>query len=227
VNLPRGTLKRPRRRGSTIVRAAYYLFLTVGIVALGYAGYVVADEYIYQEVEAAKFEFATKDIAPVVPTEPDTAAPPTVPTASVPKHVIGDDGLIGELEIPRLEMKIAVVQGDSEKILRRAVGHLPSSAMPGDMGNVALAGHRDTFFRPLRKIGPGDAITLKTYDGDFEYRVESVEVVAPSNVEVLKPTGSRTLTLITCFPFNYVGSAPNRFIVRATQLDGSSPPVNP
>lgn len=227
MNLPRGTLKRPRRRSSTIVRAAYYFFLTIGIVALGYAGYVVADEHIYQEVEAAKFESATKDIAPVAPTEPDTAAAPTVPTASAPKRVIGDDGLIGELAIPRLAMKVAIVEGDSEKILRRAVGHLPSSAMPGDMGNVALAGHRDTFFRPLRKIGPGDAITLKTYDGDFEYRVESVEVVSPGNVEVLKPRGGRTLTLITCFPFNYVGSAPNRFVVRATQLDGSSPPLNP
>ena len=218
MNLPLGALKRPRRRRSTIVRAAFYFFLTVGIVALGYAGYVVADEHIYQEVEAAKFESTTKAIAPVGPTEP---------AARVPKRVIGADGLIGELEIPRLAMKVAIVEGDSEKILRRAVGHLPSSAMPGDMGNVALAGHRDTFFRPLRKIGPGDAITLKTYDGDFEYRVESVEVVAPSNVEVLRPTGSRTLTLITCFPFNYVGSAPNRFIVRATQLDHSSPPLNP
>jgi sortase A len=217
VNLPRGTLKRPRRRSSSIVRAAYYLFLTVGIVALGYAGYVVADAHIYQEVEAAKFESVTKAIAPLVPTEP---------AASVPKRVIGDDGLIGELEIPRLGMKIAIVQGDSENILRRAVGHLPSSAMPGDVGNVALAGHRDTFFRPLRKIGPGDAITLKTYDGDFEYRVESVEVVSPSNIEVLKSTEARTLTLITCFPFNYIGSAPNRFIVRATQLDHSSPPPN-
>jgi len=225
VNLPRGTLKRPRRRRSTIVRAAYYVFLTIGIVAIGYAGYVVADAHIYQEVEAAKFESATKDIAPVVRTEPDTAEAPTAPTTSVPKRVIGADGLIGELEIPRLAMKVAIIEGDSEKILRRAVGHLPSSAMPGDMGNVALAGHRDTFFRPLRKIGPGDAITLKTYGGDFEYRVESVEVVAPSNVEVLRPTGSRTLTLITCFPFNYVGSAPDRFIVRATQLDHSSLPA--
>jgi sortase A len=224
VNLPRGTLKRPRRRSSTIVRAAYYFFLTVGIVALGYAGYIVADEHIYQEVEAARFESATKAIAPVAPT---SGAAPTTPAASAPKRVVGDDDLIGELEIPRLGMKIAVVQGDSEKILRRAVGHLPSSAMPGDVGNVALAGHRDTFFRPLRKIGPGDAITLKTYDGEFEYRVESVEVVSPSNVEVLRPTGSRTLTLITCFPFNYVGSAPNRFIVRATQLDHSSSPVTP
>jgi sortase A len=221
VTPPRRTLKRPRRHSSTIVRAAYYLFLTIGIVALGHAGYVVADEYIYQNVEAAKFESATRATAPVVRTETDTAA---APTASVPKRVIGADGLIGELEIPRLAMKVAIVEGDSEKILRRAVGHLPSSAMPGDLGNVALAGHRDTFFHPLRKIGPGDAITLRTYDGDFEYRVESVEVVPPSNIEVLRPTGSRTLTLITCFPFNYLGSAPNRFIVRATQLDHSSRP---
>jgi sortase A len=212
VKLPRGTLKNPRRRSSTILRTAYHFFLAVGIVGLGYAGYIVADEHIYQEVEAAKFESGTKAIVPVGTT-------PAVPTASAPKRVVGDDSLIGELEIPRLAMKVAIVEGDSEKILRRAVGHLPSSAMPGDPGNVALAGHRDTFFRPLRKIGPGDAITLKTYDGDFEYRVESVEVVSPGNIEVLKPTEGRTLTLITCFPFNYVGSAPNRFIVRATQLD--------
>jgi len=212
VNLQRGRLKRPRTRRSTIVRAAYYLFLTVGVVGLGYAGYIVADEHIYQEVEAAQFETVSKAIAP------------EAPTAGAPKRVIIEEGLIGELEIPRLGLKLAVVQGDSERILRRAVGHLPSTAMPGDLGNVALAGHRDTFFRPLRKIEPGDAITLKTYDGGFEYRVESIEVISPGNIGVLKPTGARTLTLITCFPFHYVGAAPNRFIVRATQLEHFSRP---
>jgi sortase A len=212
VNLAREISKKPRKRRSTIARAAYYFFLTLGLISLGCTGYIVADEHIYQQVEAAKFESATNAVAR------------EAPSVGAPKHIIGDDGLIGELEIPTLGMKVAIVQGDSEKILRRAVGHLPGTAMPGDMGNVALAGHRDTFFRPLRKIGPGDAITLKTYDGDFEYRVESVEVVTPRNVEVLKSTGSRTLTLITCFPFNYVGSAPNRFIVRATQLEHSSLP---
>ena len=212
MNPPRRTSKKPRKRGRIFVRAAYLFFLTVGIVGLGCAGYIVADEYIYQGVEAAKFESATKAIA----TEP--------PIASASKRVIVNEGVIGELEVPRLGLKVAVVQGDSDRILRRAVGHLAATAMPGEIGNVALAGHRDTFFRPLRKIGPGDAIAFKTYDGDFEYRVESVEVVSPRNVEVLKPTGARTLTLVTCYPFYYVGAAPNRFIVRAIQVEHSPSP---
>jgi sortase A len=83
-----------------------------------------------------------------------------------------------------------------------------------------LAGHRDTFFRPLKDVHAGDAITLKTRDGDFEYRVESTAVVPPSDVRVLQPTGGHTLTLITCFPFYYLGSAPDRFIVRARETDG-------
>jgi sortase A len=81
-----------------------------------------------------------------------------------------------------------------------------------------LAGHRDTFFRPLKRVHAGDAITLKTRNGDFEYAVESIAVVPPGDVHVLQSTGGRTLTLITCFPFSYLGPAPDRFIVRAREL---------
>jgi sortase A len=99
--------------------------------------------------------------------------------------------------------------------LRRAVGHVPQTALPGQWGNIVLAGHRDTFFRPLRKIQAGDAIALKTPAGNFEYRVESTAVTAPTDVQLLKPTEDRSLTLVTCYPFYYVGPAPKRFIVRA------------
>jgi sortase A len=109
---------------------------------------------------------------------------------------------------------------DSAAILRRAVGHLARTAWPGEAGNVVLAGHRDTFFRPLKRVQVGDAITLKTRIGDFEYLVESTAVVPPTDVQVLQPTGGRTLTLITCFPFTYLGSAPNRFVVRARETHG-------
>src|SRR5271170_123073 len=91
-------------------------------------------------------------------------------------------------------------------------------AMPGEPGNVALAGHRDGFFRPLKDIRLGDAISLNTLDGEFVYRVESTEVVWPSDVQVLRATRENTLTLVTCYPFYYVGSAPKRFIVRARQI---------
>jgi sortase A len=95
--------------------------------------------------------------------------------------------------------------------------------MPGELGNVGLAGHRDSFFRPLRHIRPGDMIALHTPNGPFQYRVESTRVVSPANVEVLAPADKPELTLITCFPFNYVGPAPHRFVVRAVQVPAYEP----
>ena len=178
-------------------RRAALVFLTAGVLALGYAAYVVADAKIYQATEHRRFEQARGDLA---------LAPALV-----------EGGAIGEILIPRLGLAAMVVQGDSAAILRRAVGHLADTALPGELGNVVLAGHRDTFFRPLKQVRTGDAITLKTRDGDFDYRVESTAVVKPNDVQVLEPTGGRTLTLITCFPFSYLGSAPSRFVVRAFQ----------
>jgi sortase A len=111
-----------------------------------------------------------------------------------------------------------IVQGDSEKVLRRAVGHLPETALPGEAGNVALAGHRDGLFRPLRDVRPGDLITLRTPDREFQYQVEWTAVVPPTAVRVIQPTTEQTLTLVTCFPFYYVGAAPERFVVRAHKI---------
>ena len=111
--------------------------------------------------------------------------------------------------------------------MRRAVSHIPQTALPGEQGNVALAGHRDTFFRPPRNIRMGDAITFKTPDGAFQYVVESTAVVAASQVGVLASSDGRTLTLITCFPFDYLGSAPDRFVVRARELLSPSPEPQP
>jgi sortase A len=126
---------------------------------------------------------------------------------------------LGEIQIPRLGLSAIVVQGDSDEILGHAVGHLAETALPGESGNVVLAGHRDTFFRPLKRMQVGDVIMLKTGGGDFTYLVESTAVVPPSDLRVIQPTGRRTLTLITCFPFAYVGSAPDRFMVRAREAD--------
>jgi sortase A len=141
-----------------------------------------------------------------------------MPPAQVPRVVANGD-LIGEMTIPRLELNTIVAQGESSKILRRAVGHVPGTAMPGQPGNVALAGHRDSFFRSLRGIQLGDAITIKTPDREFKYQVESIEIVLPTDVQVLQPLRGNVLTLVTCFPFYYVGAAPKRFIVRARQID--------
>ena len=139
-------------------------------------------------------------------------------------HPVTEGGVIGEIDVPRLGIQTMVVEGDSNKILRRAVGHMPETPLPWESGNVALAGHRDSFFRPLRNVRSGDAITLKTVNGDFQYEVESTEVVPANDMHVLDASSGRTLTLITCFPFYYIGSAPNRFIVRAREI-GSPPQI--
>ena len=171
------------------------LLLTAGLLAMGYAAYVVIDATAYQAIEQRRFEHARRDVG------------------AAPALVDGDS--IGEIQIPRIGLTAIVVQGESPAILQRAVGHLAGTALPGESGNVVLAGHRDTFFRPLKNVRAGDAITLRTRRGDFEYVVESTAVVRPSNVDVIQPTTRRTLTLITCFPFSYLGPAPDRFIVRA------------
>jgi sortase A len=199
---PRRATAHSGRMSASISRAGSYFFLIVGLIALGYAAYVVVDTHAYQAYEQSKFE----DVS--------IKAPPTL---------LVEGGVIGEIQVPRLQLKAIVVQGDTHTILRRAVGHVPETALPGTLGNVVLAGHRDTFFRPLRNIRLGDAITLKTSDGAFQYLVESTEVVPATDLEVLNATAGRTLTLITCFPFDYIGPAPNRYVVRARELVSPSP----
>jgi sortase A len=181
---------------------ASYLFLLIGVAALGYAGYVLASARAYQAIETSRFERAVS--RPEIRREP---------------RVITDGGVIGQIDIPRLGLTAIVVQGDSSKVLRRAVGHVPETALPGESGNVALAGHRDSLFRPLRRIQLGDAIMLRTPDGEFHYRVEFTRVVPPDAIDVLQSSGVHELTLITCFPFDYIGAAPNRFVVRARELE--------
>jgi len=123
--------------------------------------------------------------------------------------------LIGRLEVPRLGLAMMVKEGSDEEILAEAVGHLPSSPIPGVPGNVAVAGHRDTFFRPLKDLRAHDRILFTTLLGKFEYEVESEKIVRPTDVSVLRAFAEPTLTLVTCYPFYYVGSAPKRFIARA------------
>ena len=124
-------------------------------------------------------------------------------------------GVIGRLEIPNLHLVAMVEEGADARTLRRAVGHIPGTALPGGHGNVGLAGHRDTFFRALREIQVNDAIELRTAQGTYRYRVESMRIVGPREVQVLRSTAVSSLTLVTCYPFYYVGSAPKRFVVRA------------
>jgi sortase A len=130
-----------------------------------------------------------------------------------------------KLIIPRLHAELYIVEGDDLRDLRRAPGHMIGSALPGARGNCVIAGHRDTHFRILKDIRNGDDIVLKTPHGQYLYRVRAMKVVATSAVSVLEPTPDPSLSLVTCYPFYYIGSAPERFIVEA-RLAGAIQPAS-
>lgn len=182
---------------SHVLQAGFYIFLVAGLLCAGYAGYYLAAEHAFQTIEMRKFEHSAPLAEPHLP-------------------ITGE--VLGQIRVSRLNLQAVIVEGDSGEVLDKAVGHIPGTAMPGGWGNVALAGHRDRLFRPLREIQRGDIITIESLSGSFEYEVESSFVVTPTETEVLNTTNGRELTLITCFPFNYVGSAPKRFIVRAREV---------
>ena len=134
-------------------------------------------------------------------------------TTPVSSPLIGD--VVGRLEIPRLSLTTVVFEGADTDVLERGAGHLPGSALPGDRGNTVVAAHRDTFFRSLRGIRVGDVVKIHRPHKDSAYVVQSARVVEPDDVDVLKPTKEPALTLITCYPFRFIGPAPERFVVRA------------
>ena len=119
------------------------------------------------------------------------------------------------LRVPSINLEVAVLVGTSELVLNRGVGHIEGTPLPGDPGNVGIAGHRDGFFRGFKDVAKGEVIELETLEATLEYVITDLYIVDPSDVWVLEPTDVPSLTLVTCYPFYFVGSAPQRFIVRA------------
>jgi sortase A len=188
--------KAPLRRALGWTRR---LLFAAGVSLLAYCAYVMVDARAFQAKEFEQL-LAGRAASPGIST----------PAAA--------GGLIGRIEIARLGFSAIVVEGTSAKTLRRAIGHIEGTALPGQSGNIGLSGHRDTFFRPLRNIRRNDTITVTTLLGQYRYRVLSTKVVRPSDVAVLEPTGNEILTLVTCYPFYFVGPAPSRFVVRAERV---------
>jgi sortase A len=127
-------------------------------------------------------------------------------------------GSIGRISIPRLRISAMVEEGDDDGTLSAAVGHIPGTALPGHAGNVGLAGHRDTFFARLKDLQRGDEIEFETRSQVYKYRIEQMMVVDPTNTSVLRGSDEKQLTLVTCYPFHFIGPAPRRFIVQARQI---------
>ncbi|MBI4459851.1 MAG: class D sortase [Acidobacteria bacterium] len=139
----------------------------------------------------------------------------------------GLPSLIGRIEIPRLRLSVMILEGDDERQLQLGAGHIPGTALPGESGNVVIAAHRDSFFQPLRDISKNDQIVVTTLNGSFQYRVDSVQVTDPDNRAVLRHSDEPVLTLVTCYPFTYIGSAPKRFIVQARRVEAADARGNP
>jgi len=197
-----------------ILRWTQRLLFASGVSVLAYCGLVLVDAWTFQKGEERQLERLLTE-RQQADTGARQTAPPTPREKSSPAVT---HGLIGRIDIPRLGLSAIVIEGTSRATLRRALGHIPGTALPGMPGNVGISGHRDTYFRPLRNIRQGDIITFTTALGEYRYRVVSTQVVDPHDVAVLDPSGDEILTLVTCYPFYFVGSAPDRFIVRAERV---------
>ena len=123
------------------------------------------------------------------------------------------------LRIARIHLVVPVLEGTSDVTLNRGVGHIEETAMPGTSGNSGIAGHRDGFFRSLKDVALGDTIELETLQEKQIYRIDRAWIVNPEDVSVLDPTPEQSITLVTCYPFYFVGSAPQRYIVRAVRAE--------
>lgn len=192
----------------------------------------LSDGAVYQYTQSAHFsreaaggDFGTAGNTAVIEASPRSGISSWIVPA-LPKL---DPLLLGRIEMPSVQLTVMMREGVDSTSLRKAVGHLPSSVLPGQAGNVVILGHRDTFFRPLRGIAQGDPIRVKTRSGSFQYVVDLIQVVPPEqSLSFQEAMPAKSLTLITCFPFDYVGPAPRRFVVRARMLgDVTSSEVDP
>ena len=190
-----------KRTRTDVARWLERMLLVVGLLLVGYYVYMSVETYLYQAMENRELD-AILSSAPAAPS-PRTRRDPA------------PGSTLGRIEIPRLGVSAVIRAGSDARTLQLAVGHIPGTAVPGDAGNIGLAGHRDTFFRRLADIRADDEIRIVTADGTFRFRVENTRIVSPKDTWVLDPTRAAALTLVTCYPFTYLGSAPDRFIVRA------------
>ncbi len=189
-----------RSRVRWLLRKGQLFFFLTGLTALLLAAFVYAEMPIYQFFANSRLARMQKD-------------------EGGRNRSLSPGSLIGRVQVSRIGLSTVLLEGTGSRNLRLAAGHIPGTALPGEPGNVGIAGHRDTFFRSLQKIRDNDIITLTTPRGPYRYKVDTVEIVEPDDVDVLDGFSSeRRLTLVTCYPFRWVGSAPHRFVVSAREV---------
>ena len=190
------------------MRTTERLLFTIATIALTWYGWVWLSAAREQDALGRELERSRAAVASEARDRKAPAAPLEL------------RALVGRIEVQRINLSAVAREGVDTRTLRGSAGHVPGSALPGEAGNAAFAAHRDTFFRPLRGVRRGDEIAVTTAHGEFRYVVSGTRIVEPSDVSVLRASAEPTLTLVTCYPFDYIGSAPQRFVVTA-RLIGS------
>lgn len=198
-------------RLKTILRWSHYFLLLLGSSALAYYATIAAAATYYQTHSQEQLHKAADHLV-----EHRNEAWLSLHR---PLRVGSGLALLGRLDVPRIGLSAMVADGTSSRVLRLAAGHLPGTAVPWTTGNVALAALRDTFFRRLGELHRGDVIEVTVAGSEYRYRVVFTDIVSPSETSVLEPATGPILALITCYPFHFVGSAPNRFFVRARRAE--------
>lgn len=201
------TLRQQRLRSR--LRWARRVLFVLGAVLLGYVALV------FVQAEISQFK-GNRYLVRQIPQGGPHAAHERA-------HPLAEGDMLGRIKIPRLGLSAVILEGTKSRTLRLGVGHIRGTAIPGKPGNTAIAGHRDIFFRSLKEIHADDEIQLETQDGSTRYVVDWARVVAREDISVLDSTSESALTLVTCYPFYFIGAAPKRFVVRAHQAPTATP----
>ena len=192
-------------RGQVFLRWTQRFFFLIGLLAISYVALSLLNARFYQEV-------ANHTLDQQIHAEEEHGA-------SLSPIAANQGDIMGRIEIPRLGMKIAILEGTTPRALRLGVGHIEGTAAPGEAGNIGIAGHRDTYFRALKDIRTSDEIQIQTAAGVSRYEVDWVRIVEPDDVGVLAPSAASGITLVTCYPFHFLGTAPQRFVVHARSAE--------
>jgi sortase A len=195
-------------RFRSLIRWTERLLFISGTLALGYVSFTLLEAHLYQVS-------AKRSLENQIQHELQKREQEKQPQEIQPKPPLKPGDLLGRLDIPRLGLSVAVLQGTGSRMLRLGSGHIAGTPLPGEPGNSAIAGHRDTFFRGLKDVHKDDQIQFQAATGLLRYQVDWVKVVEPDDISVLHPSTESSLTLVTCYPFYFVGPAPKRFVVRA------------
>jgi len=192
------------KRGQQFICWTRRILMLTGVLALTYVALTLFNARLFQNAASHTLEaqIHAEEQRTVIPT----------------KNIVKEGDVLGRIEIPRIALSVIVLQGTTSQTLRLGVGHIAGTALPGESGNVGIAGHRDTFFRGLKDIHTDDEILLQTVSGISRYEVDWIQITASNDGEIVSPTAKSGLTLVTCYPFHYIGPAPERFVVHAHRL---------